>query len=429
MSPGEWIEKEPAAGMFKDRSATLLLPNILRGQECPPSLSGAIRRFRAISWLGNSAPLRFAPPPQIVHLPDGVIRATVYTAPVPDTPPPLDSSDRTLLDHLQGAVPVTDRPFAAIGAECGLPENEVLARLRRLKDEKIIRQISAIFDTRSLGYASSLVAARIAPAKVEAAATAINQHPGVSHNYLRNHDFNLWYTIAVAPTSRLGLERTVDILHHQSGAESTRLLPTLKLFKIGVRFDVGGTANPDARSAPAYDESRRTDKSPLTEEEIAFVRVMQRDLPLVPDPFGALADELGVPLAELRNMHERFLATGRMRRFAAVLRHRKAGFGANAMGVWAGPEDDAALERLGTIMAGFQAVSHCYRRPSYPDWPYNLFTMVHGRSKDECEETLDAIGQATGLDKPLALYSSREFKKVRVRYFTNDEADWETDHA
>lgn len=348
---------------------------------------------------------------------------------MPDTPPNLDQADRSLLDHLQGAVPVTERPFAAIGTECGLPEDEVLTRLRRLKEEKIIRQISAIFDTRSLGYASSLIAARIDPAKVDSAAAVINQHPGVSHNYLRNHEFNLWYTIAVAPTSRLGLEQTANLLHRESGAESTRLLPTLKLFKIGVRFDVGGTRAPDAKSAPAYTEARRTDTSPLDDTEIAFVRLMQRDLALVPDPFVSIAKELGVPLAELQEMHQRFLSTGRMRRFAAVLGHRKAGFGANAMGVWAGPEDDGELERLGSTMAAFQAVSHCYRRPSYPDWPYNLFTMVHGRSREECEKTLDAIRQATELDKPLALYSSREYKKVRVRYFTRDEEAWEAVHA
>lgn len=366
---------------------------------------------------------------EIGNLPGGVFRPGGYTAAVPDTPLTLDSADRALLDHLQGAVPVIERPFAAIGAECGLPEEELLRRLRRLKEEKIIRQISAIFDTRSLGYASSLVAARVDPAKIEAAAAVINQHPGVSHNYLRNHEFNLWYTIAVAPSSRLGLERTADILHRESGAESTRLLPTLRLFKIGVRFDVGGTAAPDARSAPAYTGARQVDDAPLDDAEIAFVRHMQRDLPLVPEPFVAIAGELGISLGELGEQHQRFLDTGRMRRFAAVLRHRKAGFGANAMGVWTGPEDDAELERLGAIMAGFRAVSHCYRRPSYPDWPYNLFTMVHGRSKDECEETLDAIGLATGLDDPLALYSSREFKKVRVRYFTHDEADWEAAHG
>lgn len=348
---------------------------------------------------------------------------------MPANPAISDPVDRTLLDRLQTSIPCAESPFAEIGAELGISEDDVISRIRRLKEDKVVRQISAIFDTRSLGYTSSLVAARIPTERVEEAAAIINRHPGVSHNYLRNHDFNLWYTIAVAPTSELGLEGTVDILHRQSGAESTRLLPTLRLFKIGVRFDMGGSGKP-ARPAPSFSEKNRSELEPLNAAEIAFVRAMQRDLPLTSQPFVDSATELGIPFPELAEMHQRFLTTGRMRRFAAVLHHRKAGFKANAMGVWAGPADDEnKLHRLGEIMAGFPAVSHCYQRPSYPDWPYNLFTMVHGRSEQECEQVLDQISEQTGIANRLALYSSREFKKIRVRYFTDEEAAWEKNVA
>ena len=327
-----------------------------------------------------------------------------------------DTTDAALLGVLQESVPFTQNPFADLGQRCGLPEEETLARVKALKEGKIIRQISAIFDTRSLGYASSLVAAKIAPEKLDAAVAVINSHPGVSHNYLRNHQFNLWYTIAVTPISKLGLEGTVDLLHKLSCAETTRLLPTLHLFKIGVRFDVEGSAKPGDQSAPASTEANRSEARPLTEKEISFVRLMQRDIPIVPQPFVAVADELGISFDEAAAMHRDFLTSGRMRRFAAVLHHRKAGFGANAMGVWAGPQDDpAALQKLGETMAGFRAVSHAYQRPSYPDWPYNLFTMVHGKSEEECEQTLAAISDATGITDRHALYSTKEFKKVRVR--------------
>ena len=338
--------------------------------------------------------------------------------------------DSALLGILQESIPFSQRPFAELGGRCGLSEDETLARVMALKAEKVIRQISAIFDTRSLGYASSLVAAKIAPEQLEAAVAAINSHPGVSHNYLRNHEFNLWYTIAVPPTSRLGLDGTVDVLHRLSGALATRLLPTLRLFKIGVRFDIEGGAKPGDQSAPAYTEASRSDAGPLTPKEIEFVRVMQRDLALVPEPFAELSDELGISFTEAAAMHQAFLSNGRMRRFAAVLHHRKAGFGANAMGVWAGPQDDPeALRRLGETMAGFSAVSHCYQRPSYPEWPYNLFTMVHGKSEEECEQTLGAIAAATGITDRHALYSTREFKKVRVRYFTDEEVVWEHENG
>ncbi len=341
-----------------------------------------------------------------------------------------DAADAALLGVLQESIPFVRRPFAEIGARCGLGEGETIERVRQLKAARVIRQISAIFDTRSLGYASSLVAARIAPEKLESAVAVINSHPGVSHNYLRNHDFNLWYTIAVPPISRLGLEGTVDLLHRLSGAETTRLLPTLRLFKIGVRFDTEGVTSPEARSTPAYTEANRGEARPLDEREIRFVRLMQRDLAVDEEPFVALAGELGLTFEEAAAMHGGFLRNGRMRRFAAVLHHRKAGFGANAMGVWAGPQDDPeGLRKLGETMAGFSAVSHAYQRPSYPDWPYNLFTMVHGKSEDECERTLDAIAEATGIRDRHALYSTREFKKVRVRYFTDEEVEWERSHA
>lgn len=337
-----------------------------------------------------------------------------------------DPTDATLLGRLQEAVPCSERPFAELGERCGITEDDVIERITRLKSERIIRQISAIFDTRSLGYASSLVAAKVDPERVDEAAAVVSGHPGVSHNYLRNHEFNLWYTIAIPPTSKLGLEGTVKVLHERSGAISTRLLPTLKLHKIGVRFDVEGDSRPDDQAAPAYSEKNRTETKVLTGTEIAFVRAMQRDLAVVPEPFVALAAELGVSFEDLREMHAAFLASGRMRRFAAVLHHRKAGFGANAMGVWAGPQGNPAeLERIGAVMAGFRAVSHCYERPSYPDWAYNLFTMVHGKSEDECRQTLAAISEATGLTDWQALFSTKEYKKVRVRYFTDAEADWE----
>lgn len=334
-----------------------------------------------------------------------------------------------LLGLLQESLPFVMHPFREIGKSCGMSESEVIEEIRQLKQQQIIRQISAIFDTRSLGYASSLVAARVAPDRIEAAVEAINAHPGVSHNYLRNHDFNLWYTIAVSPTSSLGLEGTVDTLHQLSGADSTRLLPTLKLFKIGVRFDVEGSKRPDARSTPGYTEKHRRQAEPLTPEEIEFVRQLQADLEPCPEPFVAVAERLGMSFEQTAAMHEDFLARGRMRRFAAVLHHRKAGFGANAMGIWAGPRDPDALRSIGETMASFSAVSHAYQRPTYPDWPYNLFTMVHGKSEEECEQTLAEIARETGIGERDALYSTHEFKKVRVRYFTDEEADWERLHA
>jgi DNA-binding Lrp family transcriptional regulator len=115
-----------------------------------------------------------------------------------------------------------------------------------------------------------------------------------------------------------------------------------------------------------------------------------------------------------------------MRRFAAVMNHRSAGFKANAMGVWAVPESE--LDTIGPQMAGFALVSHCYRRPTYDDWPYSVFTMIHGKNAKECEATVAAIHAETGVDEYALLWSVKEYKKTRVRYFTDDWDAWRTEH-
>jgi DNA-binding Lrp family transcriptional regulator len=340
----------------------------------------------------------------------------------------MDDIDRRLLQLIQADIPVVVRPWAAIAARLGVGEADVLQRLAALKAARVIRQISAIFDTKSLGYQSTLVACQCDPAREAEAAAIINAHPGVSHNYHRDHPFNLWYTLAVAPTSRLGLSRTLDILHRESGARSTRPLPTLQLFKIGVELDVAGTSRADDKTAAGYRPRPRAAVTTVP-VNIPFVREMQRDLPLEPEPFGAVAGRLGISLEELRRITAQMKATGQLRRVSAVLRHREIGFRANGMAVWAVPGDDADVARVGEQMAAYRAVTHCYRRPTYPDWPYNLFTMIHARSRQECEAVVAAIAQQTGITTHEVLYSTTEYKKTRVQYFTEAEAAWEAAHG
>ncbi|MBN1491414.1 MAG: AsnC family transcriptional regulator [Phycisphaerae bacterium] len=340
---------------------------------------------------------------------------------------PLSAADRVLLDTVQEAVPLVEAPFAALAESLGMSESDVLARLRSLKhDRGFIRQIGAIFDTKALGYESTLVAARYDDDAIDSGAAVVSAHPGVSHNYRRNHAFNLWYTLAVPPDSRLGLERTAERLHTLSGAVATRLLPTLKLFKIGVHFDMCGHSGPTVqgvRPSHAASDQDGMHTHCLSEQDVAAIRVLQRDLALVSEPFAALAAEAGCTTAELLVTARRLLERKQMRRFAAVLRHREAGFAHNCMAVWNVP--DADVEAAGATMAGFDAVSHCYLRPRHPDWPYNLFTMVHGRTEQEVRGALDAIAEATGIAEREELASVCEYKKTRIEYFTPAIAEWE----
>ena len=339
---------------------------------------------------------------------------------------PLDELDKRLLNLLQGSFPLAERPFAHVAGLAGIGEDEVLRRTGRLLDERIIRQITPIFDTRVLGYKSMLVAAKVDAENPHRAARIINSHPGVSHNYLRNHDFNLWFTIAVEPGSRLGLDGTLEVLQKLTGAESVRQLPTLRLFKI--RMDLEMEKGTDVLAAAA-EESEFTEPDPieLSELDIAVIRALQGDMPVVPEPYAPAADELGIEqdrlLKHLESMRERKA----LRRVAAILFHRRAGFSANGMGVWRVPEE--RIVELGPRMASFRGISHCYQRPTYADWPYSVFTMAHGRSKEECDAILDSIAEDTGIDDRRTLYSSTEFKKIRLLYFTDEHGKWEAEHA
>jgi len=337
----------------------------------------------------------------------------------------MDDRDKRLLNAIQAEFPLVPRPFLAVGAALGLGEAEVIQRIEALKRARIIRQIGGIFDTRSLGYQSSLVAMRVPAERLDAAAAAVSSHPGVSHNYQRSHAFNLWYTIAVPPAS--DLEWTVRRLHEMAEADSSRLLPTLRLFKIGVQLDMEGGAGA-RRAEPeggAYDEGRRPSagRAGLRGEDLAVIRELQRDLALIPEPYAPMAEAAGTTEARFLDAAEGLRAQGYLRRMAAVLHHREAGFRANAMGVWAVPPE--RQEEVGRVLATFRAVSHCYLRPTYPDWPYSIFTMVHGQRREDCEGVMQAMAEAAGVRRYEILYSTKEYKKVRVQYFTPEVEEWE----
>jgi len=339
---------------------------------------------------------------------------------------PLDAIDRKLLNLMQGSFPIAARPYQHVAACAEVAQEEVMTRVQRLLDKRIIRQVTPIFDTRALGYSSMLVAAKVDPEHPHRAAQVINEHPGVSHNYLRNHEFNLWFTIATEPDSRLGLQGTLDVLARAAGAESVRQLPTLKLFKIRMDLEMEGDTKALA-SAVQASEPIELDPQPYDELDISVIRALQGNMAVVSEPYAAAAERVNMSqesfLAHLSGMQER----GLLRRVAAILYHRRAGFSANGMGVWKVPEEQ--ILDIGRRMACVRGVSHCYQRPTYADWPYSVFTMAHGRSKQECDAVLDAIAEQTGIHERATLYSSTEFKKIRLLYFTEDFKNWETQHA
>jgi DNA-binding Lrp family transcriptional regulator len=339
---------------------------------------------------------------------------------------PLDETDKRLLNLMQGSFPLAERPYAEVARLAELSEDEVLRRTRRLLDERIIREVTPIFDTRVLGYSSMLVAAKVDAEHPWRAAKIINSHPGVSHNYLRDHDFNLWFTIATEPGSKLGLDGTLDVLAELTGAESVRQLPTLRLFKIRMDLEMEKGTETLATVAEAVDH-KEPEAIELSELDLAVIRATQGPMEPVAQPFDAPAAELGMPVHGLLDHLESMRERRALRRVAAILFHRRAGFSANGMGVWRVPEE--RIVDLGPRMASFRGISHCYQRPTYADWPYSVFTMAHGRSKDECDAILDSIAADTGIEDRRTLYSSTEFKKVRMLYFTGAHQEWEAQYT
>lgn len=326
----------------------------------------------------------------------------------------IDPLGKQLLNDIQWTFPLSQRPYLEIATKHGLTENDVMSRISLMKQSGLIRQINAIFDTRKLGYKSALVAFAVKKDKLDLVAQEVNKHPGVSHNYERDHEFNMWFTLAVPPKG--DLKKDLEQMTSFEGVIKFRLLPTLKLYKIGVKLDM---VNSDPSELTPEDNVKNLDqkKFELTSRDKDFIRELQKDLQVIPRPFDDSANNLGITIDELFEKAREYESIGVMRRFAAILRHRDAGFTANGMIVWKIP--DNKIDEVGYKLASFPQVSHCYRRPEYPDWPFNLFSMIHARTIDGAKKIATELSQFVGIDEYRILFSTKEFKKVRVKYFVD----------
>ena len=332
----------------------------------------------------------------------------------------MDKLDTEILNEIQWEFPLVVNPFDEMAKKFKISTNEVKDRLIQLKRKGVLRQLSAIFDTRKLGYTSSLVAMEIEPDKLEYVAHQINKHPGVSHNYERDHQFNLWFTLAVPPGS--DLEKELGKFSKLDGIKKTRMLPTLQLFKIGVKLDMVDDKKHEVK--PSEEKKKITNvKFIATENDKEFIRELQKDMEIVDRPFEKAAKKLRITEEQVFEKLHYYEEIGVMRRYAAILRHREAGFTANGMIVWKVPE--ARINEVGNKLGAFPQVSHCYERPVYPDWPYNVFSMIHCKSFDEAGEMAGQIQKQINVNEYKILFSSKEFKKTRVEYFVEHEFDIE----
>ena len=328
----------------------------------------------------------------------------------------MNETDKRLLDIIQGDFPLIREPFHEIASLLDVPPDNVMLRLKQLKTDGMIRRIGAIFDSRKLGYCSTLCAMKVPHPRVDEVAQIINGYAGVTHNYTRDHSYNIWFTITAR--SHEELRGIMAEIKERSGIGELIDLPAIRMFKIRVRFSMTDTAPHTDHTEARKTQSGNLDQ-PLTEIERSIIREIQGDIPLIRRPFEAMAGKVGIQIAEFLAKMQWMREQGIMRRFSAIVRHRNLGFSANGMGVWIVPDDRA--QDVGVKMATFSRVSHCYQRPVKPGWPYNLFTMIHGESKENCEEVAATISAKTGIDDYSLIYSDRELKKVSMKYFTEGD--------
>lgn len=322
----------------------------------------------------------------------------------------METTDRKILDIIQSDFPVTVRPFARIAEMVKLDESDVLRRIERLKNEQIVREIGVIYNSSSIGYHSVLAAFAVREDRIDAVAETLNRDAGVSHNYQREGEYNIWFTLTRPGTA--DLYAAIETLADQTGVEDWLYLPTIRTFKIKFQLSMN-SESPEAFRDVSDANNDRTDKA--FDYDPRFIHTVQGDLPLTSTPFKSAAEELGWSEEQVVSEIERYKEAGAIRRIAAVLRPKKAGWSANVLVAWAPPQD--LIEQLGTAAAQKKSISHCYQRPVHPNWPFAVYTMIHGRSMDECEKEIKDLVSSTGIDSYRKLVTVREFKKIRVRYY------------
>lgn len=329
-----------------------------------------------------------------------------------------DESWTDLLVALQRGVPLKPRPFADLGAGLGLTEDETLQAAKDLFARGLARRFGAVFDSRRLGYGSTLCAVDVPAHDIERVAALFRPHPGVTHCYEREGHPNLWFTLT-APAERLRTELAMfaDALKPYALLD----LPATRRFKVQVVLDAPADAN--GTQVPGATGSGDADPvTPLSEREKAVVRIMQGDLPLTPAPFAAVADEVGWDQGALVAQLVDWKRRGVLRRVGIILRHREAGFVANGMCVWlVAPED---VDRVGRIVAGCPEVTHCYERPPPEGFPFNFFAMVHARERLAAQAIFERLSREAGLTHGKMLTSVREFKKTSPQFFCEAQDAW-----
>jgi DNA-binding Lrp family transcriptional regulator len=322
----------------------------------------------------------------------------------------LKDLDKAILETCQTTFPIELGPYEALGRRLGADAAEIHARVRAMLSNGVIRRLGPVFDSRRLGFSSTLAALAVDPGDVDSAAAVIEEYPQVTHNYERRGLYNVWFTV-ISETPERATEIVCEIAE-RSGARSSMELPATKVFKINVRFRVLEEKSPSRPAACARDK-RPVEITPLARELIAATST---GLPGGVEPYAELASRLGVGAEQVVAEFRRLAECGVLRKMGAIADQRRLGLEGNVMCVWRVPP--ARLEEAGLAVAARPDVSHCYARATAPDWPYNLYAMVHMASAGECRKLGERIAREIGAEASDYLETVRELKKTPPVYFS-----------
>ncbi len=328
----------------------------------------------------------------------------------------LDKQDKELLQLLQDNFPVEKRPWTNLGKTLGIPEDEVLSRVQRLSSDGFIRRLRTILDAKKLNTCSStLMAMKVPEEKMDGVVNVVNEYMSVTHNYRREHDYNLWFTVTTCGGKDLG--STVDEIKRRTGIMEHDILdlPTTDVFKIDVRFKFtnGGlkamTGNSNGNS------NGNTNMNNADKINKAIIHSTQERIPLVNEPFAEIAKETGISQDEVIARLQELISVGVIKRLGISVNQRKVGIVANAVVAWKVPREQ--VKRVGNMLSTYKEITHCYERVTVPGkWEHNLFTVIHGYNRESVEELAKMMSEALGISDYLVMFSNGQFKRTSVMH-------------
>jgi len=313
---------------------------------------------------------------------------------------------KQLCNVLQDGLPICPKPYDDLAKYLNNNEETILQEIRELKESGVIRRICALINSLALGMTGTLVAAHIPEENLQEVAEAVNSLENVSHNYLREHYYNLWFTLQAESPKQI--EVTVSNLSGRFGIDFYSL-PIERVFKLDVRFDVEG----EGQMPGDIEQIPKSKTVELNEDEKQILWKLEDDLDVISEPFDFLCSE-GLETEGVLRIIQGLIDKGVIRRIAAIVDHRKLGFVANILFCSEVPRN--RIVEAGEALARFGAVSHCYERKAVEDWPYNLFAMMHGKSMGEIQHVINKFAESEKIDSFELLPTAVELKKQPVKH-------------